>query len=507
MATAYEKKQELYSKRIEHLNYFDLNALRSLLNQYKDDEDFQEYVLNSYIDSVCNFVVPYKPELFSDDVSVKAFLIMWWHISEEKRSPLYRALVHYLQGKQDEVLPEIKKSLPEIIGYNCGPFYDETCLAQDFLILFRNAFPGFWTGLGNILRAEKVPPKVSDICDIMENYYSAEEAEKTTGKLEQYVTKYPDSCYGKELLGIHYYNQQMWGNAAAFLEQVEKPYLIFEDEKWFMMGWCYGKLKEIRNEIEAYEKSYALAENEPFTLNNLGYAYYKAKQYSKALEAFRKCMASGLAKGYAENNFARTLLALKRYRDAKEFVKSCEDSHISINKALRERIAAADATNKRFKKDEDLDAVIASESKGNSFIGSNKETAKGQQFSSEKIMEDELTMRIQTGRKVFGKQLHIYREKGAYGRQYILPTGKRLDLLCEDDVGDLYIIELKKDSGYDDPYEQTADYLTWFEKNWKKKVGLHGIICVNDPTDDLVKKVHEDKRMQLFEYSIRYRER
>ena len=116
-------------------------------------------------------------------------------------------------------------------------------------------------------------------------------------------------------------------------------------------------------------------------------------------------------------------------------------------------------------------------------------------------------MRIQTGRKVFGKQLHIYREKGAYGRQYILPTGKRLDLLCEDDVGDLYIIELKKDSGYDDPYEQTADYLTWFEKNWKKKVGLHGIICVNDPTDDLVKKVHEDKRMQLFEYSIRYRER
>ena len=50
------------------------------------------------------------------------------------------------------------------------------------------------------------------------------------------------------------------------------------------------------------------------------------------------------------------------------------------------------------------------------------------------------------------------------------------ECVCEDDNGDLYIIELKKDSGYDDAYKQTAEYLDWFEKNeiskGKKSMGL-----------------------------------
>ena len=60
--------------------------------------------------------------------------------------------------------------------------------------------------------------------------------------------------------------------------------------------------------------------------------------------------------------------------------------------------------------------------------------------------------------------LKVYKRKGEYGRQYIIPVG-RLDLLCEDTVGNLYVVELKKDCGYDDAYEQTAQYLEWFEKS------------------------------------------
>lgn len=60
--------------------------------------------------------------------------------------------------------------------------------------------------------------------------------------------------------------------------------------------------------------------------------------------------------------------------------------------------------------------------------------------------------------------IRVYKRKGEYGRQYIIPIG-RLDLLCEDSQGNLYIVELKKDSGYDDAYKQIAAYLDWFEKN------------------------------------------
>ena len=131
---------------------------------------------------------------------------------------------------------------------------------------------------------------------------------------------------------------------------------------------------------------------------------------------------------------------------------------------------------------------------------------KRQQFSNEKLLEDELTARIESGMEVFGLKLKMYKRKGVYGRQFIIPIG-RLDLLCEDDKGDLYIIELKKDSGYDDAYKQTAEYLDWFEKDdISKGKKVYGIICLNSPSKELIDKVHKDKRMKLFEYQISYRE-
>ena len=56
---------------------------------------------------------------------------------------------------------------------------------------------------------------------------------------------------------------------------------------------------------------------------------------------------------------------------------------------------------------------------------------KRQQFSNEKLLEDELTARIESGREVFGLKLKVYKRKGVYGRQFRIPIG-RLDLLCED---------------------------------------------------------------------------
>ena len=100
----------------------------------------------------------------------------------------------------------------------------------------------------------------------------------------------------------------------------------------------------------------------------------------------------------------------------------------------------------------------------------------------------------------------MYRREGKYGRQFIIPIG-RLDLLCEGTEGNLYIIELKKDSGYDDAYQQTVNYLNWFEKHFPdRKKNVYGIICLNSPSQELVKKVRGDKRIRLFEYQISYTE-
>lgn len=76
------------------------------------------------------------------------------------------------------------------------------------------------------------------------------------------------------------------------------------------------------------------------------------------------------------------------------------------------------------------------------------------QFSSERLLEEELESKINAGIPVFGKSLKMYSDKMKYGRQYVIEGVGRVDLLTKDELGNLYVIELKKDSGYEtSPFE------------------------------------------------------
>ena len=179
-----------------------------------------------------------------------------------------------------------------------------------------------------------------------------------------------------------------------------------------------------------------------------------------------------------------------------------------MSNSIRKRIKGLDYSNARLRK-KDIEEITIDEADEQDLITSSSAIDLGpkrQQFSSERLLEEELTARIEAGIEVFGLQLKMYRREGKYGRQFIIPIG-RLDLLCEDTEGNLYIIELKKDSGYDDAYQQTVNYLNWFEKHFPdRKKNVYGIICLNSPSQELVKKVRGDKRIRLFEYQISYTE-
>ena len=90
-------------------------------------------------------------------------------------------------------------------------------------------------------------------------------------------------------------------------------------------------------------------------------------------------------------------------------------------KAIRDRVKKLDNHNARLKKcdvaaEPDIDDTDSTE-KVTIDIG-----VKRQQFSNEKLLEDELTVRIESGMPVFGMNLKVYKRKGEYGRQYIIPV-------------------------------------------------------------------------------------
>ena len=441
----------------------------------------------------------------------------------------------------------------------------------DYLLVpFQNAPDEIWNFIMDEVNSMHCEEGIPEFCEVLSLYYRSRDNDVIIEGLLAFMRKFPNYRSPNELLGYTYYNMAMWNNAIACFERVQQEYYFFLEDIYWMLAWSNGKIKNYADEEKYYRMSYQLAPDIPFTLNNLAYSLYKQKKYLEAKELFRQCLDAKKDLPYAANNYVRVLIALGRNADAKKFVNSkkfkiakaiqervkrLDDHNVRLNKkdlsVKSDTIIEPDSdtadlfgitsSEDEIKRCQQLSNEMQLEDKTKYQRFSNERsplegeinhqqpsnerqlegeinhhqplnerrleaTAKHRQFSKEKLLEEELTARIESGMPVFGKHLKVYKRKGEYGRQYNIPVG-RLDLLCEDANGNLYVVELKKDSGYDDVYEQITQYLAWFEQSEKfKGKKVYGIICLNHPAQELLSKVHADKRIRIFEYQISYTE-
>lgn len=482
------------------------NKLKTMQNEYTNE--FRRIFCNALLSRISEGYTKYNFDNLEKDELIKIF------INNVKLLPTeyeyYHIMYHFFKRENKKCLDMIDKMLCTIYQDSKDEiktpdeFMDEGLLVYMFFEPFKQAFDGFWNSLADILRKYPSQDGIPELCELIDKYYKCKTDEEAIDMLLEATQKYPKLVLIKELIGFTYYSMKMWNNAIAYFESVEETGVFFRGaDLYFMMAWSYGKVKNRKPEEECYRKSLEERPDDINTLNNLGYCLYLQKKLSEAKTILEKCLELDESFIYSANNYVRVLIALGRNKDAKDFVKS---GKYKISKDIQKRVDKLDNTNARIKKESVADVVVDA-SDENTVQESNIDLGiKRQQFSNEKLLEDELTARIESGIEVFGMKLKMYKRKGLYGRQFIIPIG-RLDLLCEDDKGDLYVIELKKDSGYDDAYKQTAAYLDWFEKNEiSKGKNVYGIICLNSPTKELIEKVHKDKRMKLFEYQISYTE-
>lgn len=472
--------------------------LLHFLSVHSLDKDFNElidYVCNHICDTISRTVYSYSKKFLDENGDVQ---ILCTIVKKFPRAdiPYWRLLCDYFQHKHSAVLTKLPSFLETWCSKRTQAISDAD-LAFHFLSPFKNAFPGFWDKVYQCLCAYPTESGVLSLCKAAPILFTSTDNEQLEILFDELLRENPNSIVVKELQLILFYVQKKWGNCVALAEQIQEPYFQFIDDLLFAKAWCYGKLKETEHEIEAYEECLNIWPDHPFARNNLGYAYYKNKQYPKAFTEFAACLEKNIDLPNAANNYVRTLIAMKRFSDAKKFINQ---RRYNIDKKLCARVMNADDVNLE-EDDESSQAVNMGEKQ----IRSN---VKLEQFTNERILEDELVERMNAGHPTFGRKLKILRRKGVYGRQYILSNGKRPDLIAEDDHGGLYVIELKKDSGYDDAYEQITDYLRWFDENWTEKPkSISGIICLNNPSESLLKKVHSNPRVELYEYHISYTKR
>lgn len=417
----------------------------------------------------------------------------------DKEAFFFWAFYYYLKKQYQKCKENIHKIC--LVQFKQGILNEDEVL-DFFLVPFKNAPNEIWDFITNEIKTVKSEDGIPEFFDLISLFYRSKDNNTIVDALLSFIQKYPNYKSPNEMLGYTYYNMSMWNNAIACFEKIEHEYYFFMSDIYWMLAWSNGKIKNYTDEEKYYRLSYELAPETQYTMNNLGYSLYKQKKYLEAKEIFKQCLETKRDLPFSANNYVRVLIALGRNADANKFVKSGD---FKIAKDIRNKVAKLDNHNARLRKSDvtvepDIESADSTK-KITVDIG-----VKRHQFSNEKLLEDELTARMERGLPVFDMNLKVYKRIGEYGRQYIIPVG-RLDLLCEDTAGNLYVVELKKDSGYDDAYKQISQYLDWFEKSEKfKDKKIYGIICLNNPTPDLIFKVHNDKRIRLFEYQISYTE-
>ena len=461
-------------------------------------DEIRERFCNELLDAIFNFCYNDFISLFCKNAAL---------LPESKK--YFKAVLALFENRDEDCLRYVRESFEQCFD-NVSVLNPEKLITEEkivcwYLQVFYNNIPGFWNKIVELVPQYAHQPGVLELCKMIKEFYGCQNNEDAIRVSAEYVRSLPSSVLAKELLACAYYDNGMWNNAIAYFEAIEDECMYAP--AWlvkFYLGYAYGKIKDIKKEEQYYRKSIELFDEVPMVLNNLGYCLYKRKNFLEARSFLERCLEIEPDHPNAQNNYPLVLLALGRNKDAKIFLKKAT----KVSAAIKRKVEAADDTNARLSKKNNVVEIIDDEREQESIQNRNSLIcAKAHQFSSEKLLEDELTSRIESGTEVFGMNLKMYKRKGAYGRQFIIPVG-RLDLLCEDDKGNLYIIELKKDSGYSDAYEQTAMYLDWFEKNkFAEGKKVYGIICLNSPTEDLLEKVHKDKRMRLFEYHVSYTER
>ena len=506
-------KDEIYQEYDKHiLPGMTDDEILSKLKTLKDDPYYEDYVsisLDNIIFVYCGDFSKYPDKLTDFDEDCRRVYDECLKLIPKDRH-FYHAVGAFFRGDRKLFEATIQNYLSETFPLNGDTQMTELDLGSNFLVIYKNAYPMFWSVLGDVLRDYNVKEGIPELCKLLEEFYKADSADEVLPILLDFYAKHQSLVLPKELLASVYYDLKMWGNSLSYLEQVEdKSVYLYPYSVYFMMAYCSGKTRNVKDEEVYYRKSLEAYPNQGLARNNLGYCLYKQHRYEEAKEELEQSLELDGDLRFPANNYVRVLLSMGLNEDAKKFAES---SPVKIAKTFLDKIASSDGKNHAYVKDtvvkidddvSDNDNAESSEVKSQITFN-----AKAEQFSSEKLLEDELTARIESGLPAFGMNLRIWKRKGEYGRQYILPTGKRLDLLCEDEKGDLYIIELKKDSGYDDPYDQTAEYVDWFESNSKYKGHkIYGIICLNSPTKSVLNKVHNDKRIRLFEYQVSYVER
>lgn len=431
--------QEFFDEISEDSSFEDnVNKIISISDIEKRSIISMKYCDTVIDDTSFHYGWKYPPDvLLSDDYYIKTIFKPLVQFIPEENKDYYDAVMAFYDGNTSKCYELLKKGINEYI--KTGGILDEFWFAYSYLI-FKSSIPKLYDFLLERISSEQYEKGLPELIKAAKIYYCTADNFQLEDVATRALMASPDNLLAKEYMAVVWYNNKRWHNTIAALEEIENGYIIPEHERFFILAWCKSKVRDRKGAIEYYKKCLDIAPMKPWVRNNLAYEYFVTRQYQKAEKEYRKCIDDKINLKYACTGYVRTLAALGKIDEAEKFIK------VSPEKIYKYAIDELSAV-KTGKKKINSELIEETEYEELAEI-STIDRKPAFQFSKESILEDELTERLTVGSSVFGVPLKIYKRKGIYGRQLIFEVG-RIDLLAEDNEDNLYVIELKKDSGYD----------------------------------------------------------
>ncbi|MGB0880957.1 MAG: endonuclease NucS domain-containing protein [Polaribacter sp.] len=251
------------------------------------------------------------------------------------------------------------------------------------------------------------------------------------------------------------------------------------------LGYCYNRVYEYANATIYYEKSlfiFNLEDN--FALN------YKEK-----------------IDGYADeftifiNNYLLSLEKTQNYSKCIEVLNFVIEKIPSEEYFIMQRTKFNEKINNNLSSDEIIKQLFKQKK---AFDIDNFEQTK--LISKEKNLEDMIMEQIKYGFKVFNKDLEVYQDEIIFGRQYYIQSVNGfLDLLLIDKKTDIvYVVELKRDKAGTEVVEQTEKYINGLKSEITNEI--RGIICLHQPTNDLIELVKQKENIELYTYNFEFKQ-
>ena len=365
-----------FAKKINSLNhknkiYFQRKMLDDALNQYCGNYFYYPAKDNEFCSGLKKIILE-TIKLLPKDYD------FWWEVYY-----FFKGDYKNLEKLLDNAFEKADKK------YFAENPVDEVAFVQDYLIVYKNAYRGFYKKMAE--RFKKLNcTEAENLCNLFEDYYySCKTDDEKENLLVNYIQDNPETILAKEFLGYIYEDKKLWYNAIAIFEQVAgKSVFYYFAEIYFNLAWCYGKVREYSAEEEYYRKCLEEAPNYGWALNNLGWSLYKQKKFADAEKIFLQCLNEERDKEeqkFSANNLVRVYLQTGEIAKAKKIIES---KKYKIDKLWIKRVNNYSAKN--ISTDEtDFEEEGSSENK--KFVVNDE--VKREQFTSEKILEDEIVAR------------------------------------------------------------------------------------------------------------------